>query len=109
MAAVEPTSLSRSHATFSEQASWFVSDGANIYVLFGDYQRKLGQDELAEKPWMPALAIEENSIDAHYNLGLLYFSLGKHSASVDHARIAYEFGFPLPGLKQKLATAGYWK
>ena len=45
----------------------------------------------------------------HYNVGLLYFELKDYEKSMANARIAYEQGFNLPGLKNKLTKAGKWK
>ncbi len=45
----------------------------------------------------------------HYNVGLLYFELKEYDKSMANAKIAYEQGFNLPGLKDKLTRAGKWK
>ncbi len=63
---------------------------------------------MAESAWLFALQIDDKSMEAHYNLGLTYLSLERFSESLEHARIAYSLGYPLPGLKEKLASAGYW-
>ena len=94
---------------YFQRAHWFVPDDENVLVLFGIYQRKLRKYEGAERAWKYALVIEEGSVEAHYNLGLLYFSLGRFQAAVHHAHKAYELGYPLQGLKRKLVTAGHWK
>ena len=47
--------------------------------------------------------------NTHYNLGLLYFDKKNFAKSKEHAKIAYDQGFPLPGLKNKLTKAGQWE
>ena len=93
---------------YFQRAYQFVPDDANILVLYGIYNHRQGRYDVAERAWLFALQVDEQSMEAHYNLGLLYLRLEKFSESLEHARIAYGLGYPLPGLKQKLASAGYW-
>jgi len=48
------------------------------------------------------------SANVHYNLGLAYFDKADFDQSLRHAKRAYELGFPLPGLRDKLQRAGKW-
>ncbi len=93
---------------YFEKAHHFVPDDANVLVLAGLFRYKSGRDEAAKELWKFALRIDPKSVDAHYNLGLLYFRLGQYSASLEHARTAYELGYPLPGLRRMLIDGGYW-
>lgn len=47
-------------------------------------------------------ATQGESAEIHYFLGLLLVDLGDLDNAVEHARRAYELGYPLPGLKTKL-------
>ncbi|WP_052748926.1 tetratricopeptide repeat protein [Arsukibacterium ikkense] len=49
------------------------------------------------------IAIAPDYIEAHYNLGLVYVELNNATSARKHADIAYEAGYPLMGLKNKLA------
>lgn len=49
-----------------------------------------------------------NSPEIQYNLGLINMELGNLDAAVLNARNAYDKGYPLPGLKQKLMAKGIW-
>lgn len=49
-----------------------------------------------------------SSIDIHYNLGLVCLKLSDESCAVEHARAAYDAGYPLPGLKNQLRQRGLW-
>ena len=94
---------------YFERAKWFAPDDANILVLQGVYEHKKGLDDLAERSWLRALQIDHDATEAHYNLGLMYFNKQNFSKSVEHARLAYDLGYPLPGLKSKLIKKGYWQ
>ena len=44
-----------------------------------------------------------------YNLGLIYVDLKDYENAREYAKRAYDGGFPLPGLRQKLVQAGQWR
>ncbi len=94
---------------YFQRANRFVPDDANIYILYGVYRHKAGDYEEAEISWKYALSIDNNSAEAHYNLGLLNLKLEKFPSAVKHARLAYDLGYPLPGLKGKLIEQGHWE
>lgn len=52
-------------------------------------------------------ALDGNSAELHYFLGLTYIDVGDYEAATAHAREAYALGHQLPGLRTKLASAGY--
>lgn len=52
-------------------------------------------------------ALGGQSAVIHYFLGLVLLDLKEFAAAQEHARQAYELGYPLPGLRQRLARAGY--
>lgn len=94
---------------YFQRATWFVPDDANIFVLNGVYRHRKGDYEGAERSWKVAVSIDGESAEAHYNLGLLYVRLEDYSSAVEHAQLAYELGYPLPGLKAKLVRNGHWE
>lgn len=51
-------------------------------------------------------AVGGGSAEIHYTLGLVLFDMKQYEAAAEHARRAYDLGYPLPGLRRKLATAG---
>ena len=93
---------------YFQRANRFVPDDANVYVLYGIYQQRRNQEALAEASWKQALIVNEDAVEAHYNLGLLYFRRKDFDRSSEHAKIAYEMGYPLPGLRRNLARVGRW-
>lgn len=53
------------------------------------------------------LATDGQSAEIHYFLGLVLVDLKDFAAAREHAQRAYELGYPLPGLRDRLARAGY--
>jgi tetratricopeptide (TPR) repeat protein len=47
------------------------------------------------------------SAEIPYFLGLVLFDLKRYDEARENARRAYSLGYPLPGLANKLARAGY--
>ncbi len=52
-------------------------------------------------------ALEGKSAVIHYLLGLVLMDMKDFPAAQEHARRAYELGYPLPGLRDRLARAGH--
>jgi tetratricopeptide (TPR) repeat protein len=48
------------------------------------------------------------SAEVQYNLGLINLEAGDVDAAVENAKRAYELGYPLPGLRNKLVKLGRW-
>jgi tetratricopeptide (TPR) repeat protein len=53
-------------------------------------------------------ATEGKSPEINYNLGLLLVEMKDYSAAVERAKRAYELGYPLPGLRNKLVRLDKW-
>lgn len=51
-------------------------------------------------------ATDGKSPEIHYFLGLVYLKLKDLDDAAVHAKLAYELGYPLPGLRQQLEAAG---
>lgn len=52
-------------------------------------------------------ALDGESSQLHYTLGLVLLDLKEFAAAQEQARSAYRLGYPLPGLRDRLAKAGY--
>jgi tetratricopeptide (TPR) repeat protein len=46
------------------------------------------------------------SAEIHYFLGMAYLKQKNLDKAAEHAKVAYSLGYPLPGLRNKLARAG---
>lgn len=93
---------------YFSRAFRFAPDDANIPILFGIHSHRERNYGAAEKSWLFALDIDGSSMEAHYNLGLLYHRLERYDEALAHALVAYDLGYPLPGLRNKLARIGHW-
>ena len=77
-------------------------------MLYGIYFHKNGDLDEALEKYQKALEIEPGSAEAHYNVGLLHVDRGELESAVGHAQRAYELGYPLHGLKNRLQREGAW-
>ena len=80
---------------------------AMVPLIQGLYYHRLGQNDTAREHLQRAVQLAPNSPEVQYNLGLVLFRLGDYTAARTHARRAYSLGYPLPGLRNLLADAGY--
>lgn len=92
---------------YLDWAHRFASDDATVVLYGGNYFWKKGDRKLAKTWYEKALELSPDLAEGHYNLGLLYVDEKNMEKAREHARAAYAAGFPLPGLKDKLARAGY--
>ena len=82
---------------------------SGAYVTQGIYLMRASRAKDAVPLLEQAAALEPNSVNAHYNLGLAYFETRQYEAANESAQRAYALGAPVPGLRDKLKKAGYWK
>lgn len=94
--------------SYKPTAKWRPVD-AVARQLYAIYLHKAGKYEEAEKLYLSALELRPNDIELHYNMGLLYAAMKKYDKALAHAQTAYQHGFPLPGLRNKLVKAGVWQ
>jgi tetratricopeptide (TPR) repeat protein len=90
-------------------ASEFAPDDVAVWQRGGYYFWKGGDIDRAEKWWQQAVRVDPASADSHYNLGLLYAKRKDYAKAREHARVAYDAGYPLPGLRRQLERAGQWR
>jgi tetratricopeptide (TPR) repeat protein len=76
--------------------------------LYGAYLLAAGRAPEALAQFEEVVRVVPGDATAHYNLGLLLLAQKKYGPAREHARVAYELGFPLPGLKNKLVEAHQW-
>ncbi len=89
------------------RAEAFRPDDGAVQMLHGLYLHRLGKLTEAEVHYRKAVALMPRSAEAHYNLGLLLVDLERYQEAVPEARLAYKLGYPLSGLRKRLATAGH--
>lgn len=86
-----------------------------VRLVYGTYLHRKGMVErrkelldMAQMQYNDALQLMPGSAEAHYNVGLFYYDINKLNLAVMHGHKAYELGFPLQGLKDKLKKKGVW-
>jgi len=79
-----------------------------LHILQGIYFHKTKNYADAERSYLRALDIDPDLTEAHYNLGLLYIDMGRFAEAKQQAQKAYALGYPMPGLRNKLARLGKW-
>jgi tetratricopeptide (TPR) repeat protein len=84
------------------------NDGA-VRLVFGIYLSRKGKNKEAIEQFQAAQKLGGDPANVHYNLGLAYFDLKEYEKSLEHASAAYDLGFPLAGLRNKLKQVGKWR
>jgi len=92
---------------FARAVRWAPDDGS-VRILYGIYLLRNGQRSAAVEQLKAAQELVGDNPNLHYNLGLAYFDLKDYDKALLHAKKAYELGFSLPGLRDKLKQVGKW-
>ena len=93
---------------YFQRARQFAPTDPNVPLIEGMFLFKKGMAAESERAFKDALELDPSSAEAHYNLGLVHFAQKDYAAAREHAISAYRLGYPLPGLKNKLASVGQW-
>lgn len=93
---------------YFERAMRLKPDDATVRMIYGSYLLGSKQEAAALTQLREAGRLAPDNPNINYNLGLLYVKRRDYVQARFHARKAYALGFPLPGLKNKLAAAGQW-
>ncbi|MES2758013.1 MAG: tetratricopeptide repeat protein [Pseudomonadota bacterium] len=93
---------------YFERAMRFQPDDGGAKAEYGNYLYALGKADKAFPLFREAAEMSPDNPTINYNLGLAYFQKKDYDNSLLYAKKAYALGFPLPGLKNKLAAAGKW-
>lgn len=93
---------------YFERAVRWQADDAAAWSLYAQYLYAIGKDGQALPMLQKALELEPDNPTYNYNLGLVYAKKKQYDMALPLGQKAYAQGFPLPGLKQMLVTAGKW-
>ena len=99
----------RTAECYFERAITFRPRDSNVHLVFGIFLQQSGKESASEAQYLRAIEIDESSAEAYYNLGLLYLEMGKNDKALTSARMAYDLGYPLQGLKNMLIRSGDWE
>jgi tetratricopeptide (TPR) repeat protein len=78
------------------------------YLVYGIFLHQQDRFYEAIEKYKISLELDPKLTEAHYNLGLAYVAVENFEAALNQAKIAYQQGYPLPGLRQKLIDAKVW-
>lgn len=92
---------------YFERALIINGKDAVVYLIKGIYFHRKGDTKSALEAYQQALTLDPKFAEAHYNIGLLYVELEQLEDAGKHAIVAYELGYPLPGLRKKLERLGH--
>lgn len=92
-----------------DRAIRFTPNDGSVRLVFGIYLSRKGRPGEAVEQLQAALKLGGDPANVHYNLGLAYLDLKDYEKSLEHAHTAYELGFPLAGLRNKLKEVGKWR
>ncbi len=90
---------------YFERAIAFAPDDASVHVIYANYLFKRGEREGARKQYEDALRLAPDSAEINYVAGLYFVGIGDLARARKLAQVAYDDGYPLPGLKKKIAAA----
>lgn len=107
--ALKPQSAKYSVGCFFDRAIRFRPTDGVVRMVYGNYLLKAGKTDEAAEQLQVAVNLQPENPTINYNLGLLYIQKKDYEQARTHAKKAYELGFPLPGLKNKLKEAGKWE
>lgn len=84
------------------------SDDADVRIIYADDLLKRRRPAEAREHVLVAESLIKDNPRLHYNVGLLFLDLEDFDRATVHAKKAYELGFDLPGLRNRLRKAGKW-
>lgn len=94
---------------YLERAISIAPDDPSAYILLSLLYREQGDLQLAMQTLEQGNTVTNGvSADIQYNLGLIALETGKLDSATKHAKAAYDLGYPLPGLKNKLIAKNAW-
>jgi tetratricopeptide (TPR) repeat protein len=91
------------------RARRFAPDDISVLMQEAYFLSRKRERNRAIEVYEQALKLDPRSADVHYNMGLVYLDMNQPQKAVEHARLAYGSGYPLPGLRRKLERAGLWQ
>ena len=90
---------------YFQRAVTFVPDDATVQAIYASYLAKKGDVAAARSRYEEALRLAPDSGEVNYNAGLFFVQQGDLARAKMLAKVAYDHGYPLPGLHRKIAIA----
>jgi tetratricopeptide (TPR) repeat protein len=90
---------------YFQRAIAFRPDDETVRMIYGNYLFRLGNSDGARTQYEEALRLAPTSVEVNYNAGLFFVAQNDLARAKQCAQIAYDGGYPLPGLKNKIKAA----
>jgi hypothetical protein len=103
-----PPGANWSGECYFERAIRFRDDDPVVRIVYGVYLSLAKRYPEAIEQLQEARRLDDQNPEVHYNLGLLYEKTGQDELALQHAKKAYEIGYPLKGLRNILVRKGVW-
>lgn len=103
-----PGSQLRIHCYF-QRAVRFTPEDPLVRALYGYYHARRNQKEAAMAQLERAESLTDEIVDVYVYAAFAYFELKEFEKSLNAAKQAYQLGYQLPGLRNKLERAGKWR
>ncbi|MFC0136110.1 hypothetical protein CR105_02115 [Massilia eurypsychrophila] len=81
----------------------FTPDDPLVRAVYGNYLASLGRTKEAIAMFETGVELAPENATINYNLGLQYMKTKQYDKAAQYADKAYALGFPLPGLRNRLA------
>jgi tetratricopeptide (TPR) repeat protein len=104
----KPSGTTYSIVCYFDRAIGFKPNDAKVRMIYGSYLMAIQQFDQAMEQLQEAARLSPDNPAINYNLGLMYLKKNDYAQARVYAQKAYDLGFPLPGLKDKLRAAGQW-
>lgn len=99
----------RSAECYFDRALRLTPNQPVVLMLYGMHLHRSGKFTEALTQYKLSEFYGVDSIELNYNMGLLYFDMKDYDLSADYAKKAYDAGYPLPGLRDKLKSLDMWQ
>ena len=103
-----PTGSPYSVECWFERAIRFRPEDGHVRLVYGIALLKRAERTAAIEQLQKADKLLPRNANVHYNLGLAYFAMRDYDKALEHAKVAYNLGFPLPGLRDMLKRENKW-
>lgn len=94
---------------YFDRAIRFRPDDTVARALYAQFLARRGRSEQAALQLQQAAEHAQDNALSHYNIGLVFFEIGRHEQALAQAHRALAMGYPRTELADKLKAAGKWK
>lgn len=105
----QPGGLDYTVDCYLQRALVFRPDDNVARMLYADWLSRTQRPQEAKQQLDYVRSIAGDNPLTHYNLGLLYFQIGRYDEALTQAHRAIAMGVPMTELRDRLSAKGQWK